>query len=124
MVPHLFGTKGGPNPYWGKFDWNLALEDGAAYTGQDYSGNYAFAATEMLLSVNHEVAPAEDALGAGPTPDNCMMCHQTDYIEWDELGWTDDPLNGGDRVENASASKASAKVLLNKKKSYPDSAKP
>ena len=63
LVPHLFGPKGGPNPYWKKYDWNLALQDGAAYTGQDYSGEYAFAATEMLLSVNHEVAPAEQALG-------------------------------------------------------------
>jgi octaheme c-type cytochrome (tetrathionate reductase family) len=103
LVPHLFGMKGGPNPYWGKFDWNLALLDGAAYTGQDYSGTYAFGATEMLLSVNHEVAPAEKALGAGPTPDGCMDCHGTEHIDWDELGWTGDPLEGGDRVESSSA---------------------
>ncbi len=124
MVPHLFGLKGGPNPYWGKYDWNLALEDGAAYTGQDYSGNYAFAATEMLLSVNHEVAPAENALGAGPTPDNCMMCHQTDHIDWDELGWTGDPLGGGDRVDDAAAGEASAKVLYTNKKASPRNSKP
>ena len=37
LVPHLFGTVGGPNPYWGKYDWNLALEDGAAVTGQTYT---------------------------------------------------------------------------------------
>jgi octaheme c-type cytochrome (tetrathionate reductase family) len=97
LVPHLFGLKGGPNPYWVKYDWNLALQDGANYTGQDYSGTYGFASTEMLLSVNHEVAPKEEALGAGPIPDGCMDCHGTDYIEWDKLGWTGDPLNGGDR---------------------------
>ena len=99
MVPHLFGGKGGPNPYWAKYDWNLALQDGSAYTGQPYSGTYGFADTEMLLSVNHEVAPAENALGSGPLPDACMDCHSTEYIEWDKLGWTDDPLNGGDRVD-------------------------
>ena len=110
LVPHLFGMAGGPNPYWGKYDWNLALMDGAAYTGQNYSGTYTFGATEMLLSVNHEVAPAENALGVGPTPDNCMSCHHTDYIEWDELGWTGDPLDGGDRVQGQSQDPASAKV--------------
>ena len=44
-----------------KLDWDLALQDGSAYTGQPYSGTYAFGQTEMLLSVNHEVAPAENA---------------------------------------------------------------
>ena len=77
----------------------LALHDGSAYTGQAYSGEYTFAETEMLLSVNHEVAPAEQALGYGPTPDACMDCHSTQYIDWDELGWTDDPLNSGKRVD-------------------------
>jgi hypothetical protein len=100
LVPHLFGLAGGPNPYWGKFDWNLALADGAAYTGRPYSGTYGFVATEALLSVNHEVAPKEQALGYGPIPDGCADCHTTDYIEWDKLGWTDDPFNGGDRIED------------------------
>ena len=101
LVPHLFGPAGGPNPYWGKFDWNLAMIDGAAYTGRPYSGEYGFAATEMLLSVNHEVAPKEEALGYGPFPDGCVDCHTTQDIEWDKLGWTDDPFNGGDRVGSA-----------------------
>jgi len=102
MVPHLFGMKGGPNPYWVKYDWNLALEDGAAYTGQDYSGTYGFASTEMLLSVNHEVAPKEQALGAGPIPEACTDCHATDYIDWEALGWTGDPLSGGDRENSVT----------------------
>jgi octaheme c-type cytochrome (tetrathionate reductase family) len=106
MVPHLFGMAGGPNPYWGKFNWDLALQDGSAYTGQPYSGTYGFAATEMLLSVNHEIAPAEKALGNGPVPDNCASCHHSEYVDWDELGWTDDPLNGGDRVGAESAAAA------------------
>ena len=109
-VPHLFGGKGGPNPYWKTFDWNLALLDGAAYTGQAYSGTYGFVDTEMLLSVNHEVAPAENALGAGPMPDGCMDCHSTEYIEWDKLGWTDDPLNGGERENENTPAAASVAV--------------
>jgi octaheme c-type cytochrome (tetrathionate reductase family) len=97
MVPYLFPGPAGPNPYWKSYDWNLSLQQGSAYTGQPYSGEYDFASTEMLLSVNHEVAPKEMALGAGPAPDNCMMCHTTDYIQWDELGWTADPFAGGVR---------------------------
>jgi hypothetical protein len=31
-----------------------------------------------------------------------MDCHGTDYIEWDKLGWTGDPLNGGDRDTSAT----------------------
>jgi octaheme c-type cytochrome (tetrathionate reductase family) len=110
LVPHLFGLAGGPNPYWVKFDWGLALADGAAYTGQDFSGEYTFAETEMLLSVNHEIAPAKAALGAGPVPDNCMACHYTDHIEWDKLGWTDDPLNSGEREEPSSPSQFKASL--------------
>ncbi len=38
LVPHLFGKKSGENPYWAKYDWNLALQDASAYTGKQYSG--------------------------------------------------------------------------------------
>ena len=103
VVPHLFGGKGGPNPYWVKYDWDLAIQDGQAYTGQPYSGNYGFASTEMLLTVNHEVAPKENALGAGPAPDNCLDCHTTGAIDFTELGWTDDPLSGGERVDGGES---------------------
>jgi hypothetical protein len=90
LVPHLFGTKGGQNPYWGAYDWNLALQDGAAYTGQPYSGTYGFVDTVMYLSVNHEVAPKAMALGAV----GCTDCHGVDgqgqpRIDWTELGRTD-----------------------------------
>jgi octaheme c-type cytochrome (tetrathionate reductase family) len=112
LVPHLFGKKSGDNPYWGKFDWNLALQDGADYTGQDYSGTYGFGSTEMLLSVNHEIAPAENALGFGPMPDACMDCHSTEYIEWDKLGWTDDPLSGGEREGAQAAGPAISDISL------------
>ncbi len=94
LVPHLFGMKGGPNPYWAKYDWNLALQDGAAYTGQTYSGAYEFVDTYMYLTVNHEVAPKEQAFGNGG---NCGDCHGENKIDWAGLGWTDDPVLGGTR---------------------------
>jgi octaheme c-type cytochrome (tetrathionate reductase family) len=106
LVPHLFGTAGGPNPYWGKYDWMGALEDGAAYTGQDFSGTYAFEPTTMLLSVNHEIAPAEKALGM---ESNCGDCHAGTYIDWPALGWTADPMDGGKRTISMSAQTLSAK---------------
>ena len=103
LVPHLFPGKGGPNPYWKKYDWALALQDGADYTGQNYSGTYAFASTEMLMTVNHEIAPKAMALGAGPAPDSCLDCHTTGVVDFTELGWTADPLSGGERVDGGEA---------------------
>lgn len=101
VVPHLFGKAGGPNPYWGKFDWTSALADGAAYTGQSFSGTYTFAATEMLLSVNHEVAPAKQALGMGGLHGGgCADCHSKDVIDWQALGWTGNPFTGGERTSS------------------------
>jgi octaheme c-type cytochrome (tetrathionate reductase family) len=101
LVPHLFGKPGGPNPYWAKYDWGLALQDGANYTGQNYSGSYAFATTEMLLSVNHEVAPADQALGYLEQGGGCADCHGSDAIDWPALGWTADPTDGGRRAQAA-----------------------
>ena len=89
LVPHLFGTAGGENPFWVKYDWDLALRDGADYTGQTYSGNYEFVETEMLLSVNHEIAPAEMALGKGGV---CADCHDAGLIDWAALGWDAAPI--------------------------------
>jgi len=98
LVPHLFGGKGGPNPYWAKYDWDLAIRDGVAYNGkQTYSGAYEFVDTFMYLTVNHEVAPAEQAYGQGGA---CGDCHFDNKIDWQALGWTDDPipLIGGERI--------------------------
>ncbi|NHA13724.1 tetrathionate reductase family octaheme c-type cytochrome [Thioalkalivibrio sp. XN279] len=94
LVPHLFGTAGGPNPYWGAYDWNLALQDGADRTGQPYTGEFEFVDTVSYWAVNHEVAPAADALGQGG---NCGDCHFSDQIDWAGLGWTADPVEGGTR---------------------------
>ena len=94
LVPHLFGLKGGDNPYWAKYDWDLALQDGAAYSGQTYTGAFEFVDTEMYLAINHEVAPKEMAYGMDG---DCNDCHGADQIDWTALGWDDDPLSGGSR---------------------------
>ncbi len=81
VVPHLFGTGPGENPYWAKFDWAAAIAEGTAYAGQDYSGTYDFANTVAYLSINHEIAPKEDAL-------QCEDCHGVPEF-WSQLGIED-----------------------------------
>lgn len=95
LVPHLFGLKGGDNPYWAKYDWHLALQDASSYTGQQYSGEYEFIDTIMYLTVNHEVAPKEQALGMD---NQCNDCHHNEgAIDWQALGWSADPVQDGTR---------------------------
>ncbi|MDH3615498.1 MAG: tetrathionate reductase family octaheme c-type cytochrome [Gammaproteobacteria bacterium] len=94
LVPHLFGGAGGPNAYWGKYDWDLALQDGSNVTGQGYTGAFEFVDTEMYLSVNHEVAPKEQAYGMDGA---CGDCHLGTQIDWTALGWSGDPAAGGTR---------------------------
>jgi len=89
LVPHLFGKVSGENPYWGKWDWAKAFEEGMAYAGLDYSGSYDWAETEMYMSINHEVAPKSEAL-------SCMECHNGG-IDFTALGYPDDPMNSGGR---------------------------
>ena len=88
LVPHLFGLAGGDYPYWGVFDWEKALWDGSIYNEQFFSGVFNFVNTEMLLAVNHEIAPKENSLGANG---NCRDCHAAGLIDWQALGWQKDP---------------------------------
>jgi octaheme c-type cytochrome (tetrathionate reductase family) len=80
--PKLFG-KGG---YWKTFDWNAAMELGMKTAGMDYSGSYDFAATAMYWRINHQVAPASEAL-------KCTACHgkKGDRMDWAALGYDGDP---------------------------------
>jgi octaheme c-type cytochrome (tetrathionate reductase family) len=96
LVPHLFGTAGGPNPYWAKYDWDLAIRDGVAAAGQEYTGEYEFVETLSYWAVNHEIAPKEQALGMGGTQ-GCVDCHGQGQINWPGLGWSADPALGGTR---------------------------
>ncbi len=95
LVPHLFGMAGGQNPYWVNYDWDAALADADLVTNQGYSGSFYFKDTVMYLSVNHEVAPADQAWGMGG---DCGDCHLGDQIDWLALGWDDDPAEGGERI--------------------------
>ncbi len=93
LVPNLFGNATtDPDAYWVSFDWGRALASGTFYTGQPYSGTYEFVDTVMLLKVDHEVAPAEQAYGKD---NGCADCHFSDQIDWTALGWTKDPATGG-----------------------------
>ncbi len=94
LVPHLFGAKGGPNAFWSKYDWGLALQDGTSYAGQTYTGAFEFVDTVMYLTVNHEIADGQQSLGYDG---NCGDCHTGGKYDWTELGWTDDPILGGTR---------------------------
>jgi octaheme c-type cytochrome (tetrathionate reductase family) len=85
VVPHLFGTAPGPNAFWVTFDWGPAIEEGTAYAGQPYSGDYGFVNTVNYLTVNHEIAPREEAL-------SCENCHGNAAF-WNQLGISD-PTGG------------------------------
>ncbi len=98
LVPHLWGKVTGQNPYWGTYNWTLSLQDGAAYSPaynggvQVFTGQHEFVDTVMLLKVDHEVAPKEQALGRN---NGCTDCHGGTTVDWQALGWTADPLLGG-----------------------------
>jgi hypothetical protein len=121
LVPHLWGKVTGPNPFWraatdttpANVRWDLSLIDGAAYSGaynfgnyepfkpagtplQTYSGSFTFVDTVMLLKVDHEIPPAEQALGMD---NDCNDCHGGNQVEWTALGYSGDPLAGGTRPE-------------------------
>lgn len=82
-VPHLFGTQAGPNPYWAAWDWDLALAEGMAAAGLEFSGNWGFVETSMHLEIHHEIAPKEQARA-------CNDCHNGG-IDFTALGYSGDP---------------------------------
>jgi octaheme c-type cytochrome (tetrathionate reductase family) len=95
LIPHLYGAAAGPNAYWSKYNWTGSLTDAAAYLpaynagAQVFSGEHEFVETVMLLKVDHEIAPSEQAFGMGG---NCAHCHLSDAIDWRALGWSGDPI--------------------------------
>jgi len=81
-VPNLWGG------YWKHWDWNKAIADGMKVAGQEYSGQYGFAPTDMYWKVNHMVVPKAEAL-------KCNDCHGKDgRMDWKALGYTGDPRAG------------------------------
>ena len=83
LVPHLFGP-GDPTAYWTSYDWDTSLASGALAAGQTYTGSYDWIKTVQYLSINHEVAPRTEALGAA----SCDDCHggNDKNFPWTDLG--------------------------------------
>jgi octaheme c-type cytochrome (tetrathionate reductase family) len=89
IPPHTTGTDG----YWTLFDWNSAMEKGAAAAGLSYSGAYGFVSTDMYWKQTHMVQPAENAL-------TCTDCHgETGRLDWQALGYAGDPMTWGGRTK-------------------------
>ncbi len=62
---------GSDTAFWNNFDWRKSLTAGMAGTDVPFSGEYAFAETQMWWPTTHMVAPADEALG-------CDSCHAKD----------------------------------------------
>jgi len=101
VIPHLDGAPAGPNAYWSKYDWLGSLADASAYLPAYNAGSQSVVAaygsvdTVMLLKVDHEIAPKEQAFGMDG---DCADCHFSDQIDWPALGWTKDPTAGGEQT--------------------------
>jgi octaheme c-type cytochrome (tetrathionate reductase family) len=91
----------GAGGFWKDFDWNQALQLGSQITGMEYSGEYAFAETEMYWPQTHMVAPKTEAL-------QCQACHsEGGRMDWEALGYPGDPIRWGSRVRVHPESSAS-----------------
>jgi hypothetical protein len=87
LAPHVHGEGG----YWTTFDWDRALETGAAASGVPYAGRHVWRATEMHWPQNHMVQSRERAL-------SCPDCHGPGgRMDWEALGYPGDPAVQGDR---------------------------
>ncbi len=98
---------------WSHYNWEKGLADGAKGSGLAYSGKYEFVSTAFYGSINHEVAPKEQAL-------KCKDCHmEGKRLDWQALGYKGDPMRVGSRFENgatvAEESSKPVKKTANKK---------
>ncbi|MDF1537118.1 MAG: tetrathionate reductase family octaheme c-type cytochrome [bacterium] len=85
----IFQSYGG---LWSDYDWENALQAGAESSGLPYSGEFTFVSTVSYGSINHEVAPKEQAL-------DCGDCHfgRDKRMDWEALGYEGDPMRVGVR---------------------------
>ena len=92
IIPDLFG---GEDSYWASFDWDKSSQAGMDYAGVPYSGEYEFVRTALYVSINHEVAPKENAL-------DCIDCHLGgNVMDYESLGYAGDPMIVGERAISA-----------------------
>ena len=98
LIPHLFPYNAEDmSAYWKGYDWATALNEGSSYAGQpEFVGtvdDIEWIYTKAFLTVNHEVAPASEALGQ-----SCNDCHNNPERispqDWIDLGHDGDPLGG------------------------------
>jgi len=76
----------GKGGYWTEFDWKKSATLGSQASGMPFSGEYAFAETEMWWRINHMVSPKEKALG-------CLDCHgDNGRLDWQAFGYKGDPM--------------------------------
>jgi octaheme c-type cytochrome (tetrathionate reductase family) len=66
VLPHLFGKDDAA--FWGKFNWEKAVEAGMKSAELPYSGKLGFVETVYYWPITHMVAPKEKALA-------CVQCH-------------------------------------------------
>ncbi len=66
LAARFYGKK--KDAYWKAYDWQKSIAKGMETAGLSFSGQMAFAETEMRIPINHMVAPAEDSL-------KCDSCH-------------------------------------------------
>ena len=86
--------------FWVDFNWDKALQGGALGSGLPYSGSYQFVKTQSYFSINHEVAPREEAL-------QCGECHLGEArMDWKALGYKGDPMQSGGRFSKNNLKKA------------------
>ena len=78
------------------YDWQQALTEGSKGSGLPYSGKFRFVKTVSYGSINHEVAPRENAL-------RCNACHDGGKrLDWKSLGYKGDPMKTGGRSRVAA----------------------
>lgn len=102
LIPHTY------NGIWSHYDWEKGLIDGAKGSGLSYSGKHQFVETAFYGSINHEVAPKNQAL-------KCKDCHmEGKRLDWKALGYDGDPMRTGVRSLASSQQKADKKTVSHK----------
>lgn len=87
IAPELF------TGYFEHFDWVKAAQGGMEAAGLEFSGKVEFVDTCMRWRINHEVAPAGEAL-------SCLDCHRPNGVmDFKALGYKGDPAATGGRAD-------------------------
>ncbi|GAA4834701.1 tetrathionate reductase family octaheme c-type cytochrome [Algivirga pacifica] len=68
IQPYTYNPEKGSGAFWTDFDWVKASEIGQEKLGLPFSGEVAFANTEMYWPLNHMISPKEKSV-------SCQECH-------------------------------------------------